>query len=369
MELATGAGELGLWSRDPGGGDLWLNAPMRALFGFEKGVAVRFEDVLARVHPDDRARMVSELTRSHAHDSPFEGEFRLLLQDGTERWVLGKGRAVIGPGAETRRMGVVLDITLRKKAEAELRRNRDELAHVSRLTTMGELAASLAHELNQPLAAMLSNAQAARQFLARKPTDLDEVREILDDVVAENGRVSEIIRRMRGMARKEPPDFIPLDLDETIGDVLGLVHGDARKVRLTVELVPGLPPVRGVRVQIQQVLVNLLLNAIAAVKDFPRERQTVVVRAEPDSQAMVRVTVTDRGPGLVAELLEDVFKPFFTTKREGLGLGLPISRSIVETHGGRLWAVNNDGGGASFCFTIPALPANGQTSEHGGSQA
>ena len=361
MELATGAGEMGLWSRDSSDGKVWMNGPMRKLFGFDEKVAVSFEDILARVHPDDRSRMVCELSRSHEQNAPFEGEFRLHLQDGAERWLLGKGRSVIGPGGASHRMGAVLDITARKNAEAELRRNRDELTHLSRVTTMGELAASLAHELNQPLAAMLSNAQAARRFLAQHPTEPGELREILEDIVAENRRACEIILRMRQMTRKDPPVMVTLDLEEVINEVVSFVHGDAKKFRLSVEVDPDLPLARGVKVQVQQVLLNLLLNAIAAVKEMPPDRRTISVKAEADGQSMIRVTVTDRGPGLTAGILEEIFKPFFTTKQDGLGMGLPISRSIIETHGGKLWAQNNPTGGASFCFTLCAeLPLQGQ---------
>jgi len=359
MELAAGAGGLGLWSRDSTHGELWLSGSMRSLFGFPDRVAVSFDDISARVHPDDRPRMVSELQRTHADDVPFEGEFRLLLKDGIERWVLAKGRTVVRPTGGAHRMGVVLDVTERKRAEAELRLTREELAHVSRVTTLGELAASLAHELNQPLAAILSNAQAARRFLARDPSSLDEVREILTDIVAENGRATEIIKRMRAMAKKETPEFHPLDLREAVDEVVLLVHGDiaSRRVHVAVDIDPDLPQVRGVKVQVQQVLLNLLLNALSAVEDFPRDRRNVAVRAAPDGAGLVRVTVQDSGPGLPPELLENIFKPFFTTKRDGLGMGLPISRSIVESHGGLLWAERTPGEvGATFCFTIPSVP-------------
>jgi PAS domain S-box-containing protein len=366
MELAAGAGGMGLWSRGSSDGDVWLSGSMRSLFGFADGTAVSFHDIVARVHPDDRPRMVAELERAHADDLPFEGEYRLLLKDGAERWVLAKGRTVVRSAGGAHRMGVILDVTERKLAEAELRLNRDELAHVSRVTTMGELAASLAHELNQPLAAILCNAQAAQRYLARSPSNVDEVSDILVDIVADNGRATEIIKRMRAIAKKEVPEFHPLDLGEAVDEVVLLVHGDvaSRRVHVAVDIDPQLPQVRGVKVQVQQVLLNLLLNAMTAVKEFPRERRNVAVCAAPDGAGLVRVTVKDSGPGLAPELMENIFKPFFTTKRDGLGMGLPISRSIVESHGGRLWAEPNPGEpGATFCFTIPSVPQAERTAD------
>jgi PAS domain S-box-containing protein len=370
MELATGAGELGLWSRDVSGGEVWLNGPMRALFGFSANEVVRFTDIFARIHPDDRNRMVAELRRAQADEVPFEGEFRLPLEDGIERWILAKGRTVAGPDGGDhvdqggrRRMGVVLDITQRKRVEAELRRSRDELAHMSRLTTMGELAASLAHELNQPLAAVLANARAAQRYLAkaRGDIDIDEVRAIVSDIVGDNRRASEIILRMRSLARKETLELTTLDLPAVIREIAVLVQGGAamRNVRVSLDIGPNLPPVRGDKVQLQQVLLNLLLNAFAAIEeDCPEEQRQIVLRValeEGGSGAMVRTCIRDCGPGLAPEAIEKSFQPFYTTKADGLGMGLPISRSIIEAHGGRLWAQNNHPDlGATFCFTVPS---------------
>jgi PAS domain S-box-containing protein len=370
MELATGAGELGLWSRDVSGGEVWLNGPMRALFGFGPDEIVRFTDIFARIHPDDRNRMVAELRRAQADEVPFEGEFRLPLEDGTERWLLAKGRTVAGPdGAHVdqggqRRMGVVLDITQRRRAEAELRRSRDELAHMSRLTTMGELAASLAHELNQPLAAVLANARAAQRYLAKAPADIDidEVRATVADIVGDNRRASDIIQRMRALARKETLELTSLDLPAVIREIAVLVQGDAamRNVRVSLDISPNLPPARGDKVQLQQVLLNLLLNAFAAIEeDCPEEQRQIILRValEDGGGAMVRTCIRDCGPGLSPDATEKIFQPFYTTKPDGLGMGLPISRSIIEAHGGRLWAQNNsDGRGATFCFTVPSMP-------------
>jgi PAS domain S-box-containing protein len=251
--------------------------------------------------------------------------------------------------------GIMRDITERKRTELEAAQLRAELAHISRVSTMGELAASLAHELNQPLTAILSNAQAAQRFMAANPDDLEDVREILKDIVQDNNRAGEVIRRMRALVRKEELAFVSLDLASVIGDVAALIHSDAilHSVQILVELNPGLPQVRGDRVQLQQVVLNLLLNAFDAMKDCPTNHRQVMLRGNLDDARMVRVAVQDCGVGLSRDKLEKIFEPFYSTKRDGMGMGLSISRSIIEAHGGRLWAANNPDRGATFYFTLP----------------
>ena len=249
----------------------------------------------------------------------------------------------------------ILDITERKHAEHETQRHRAELAHVTRLSTMGELATSLAHELNQPLTAILSNVQAAQRFLSASPPDLTEVREILKDVVQDDNRASEVIQRLRALVRKEAPAFVALDVGDLLRDVVRLVHSDAilRHSRVSLDVAPGLRPVRGDRIQLQQVALNLLLNAFEAMRDCPTSKREVVVRVEPDGARMVRVAVRDCGVGFSEDPVEKIFQPFYTTKPTGLGMGLSISRSIIEGHGGQLRAENNPDQGATFSFTLP----------------
>jgi PAS domain S-box-containing protein len=612
IELAASAGDLGLWSRDLTTGDGWFNAPMRTLFGVDAEEKINFEDMLNRVHPNDREHMASELQRSESVGLPFQGEFRIRQANGTERWVLAKGRTVYtSHNGDQRRMGVVLDITERKRAEEkfqsaveaspngilmvdaqgrillvnaqgeklfgysrdellgrtvetlvperfraelpasrasfvaaplarsmgagrdlfglrkdgseipveiglspihaeggliilvtiidiserkrsaeelerersflrqvidtvpnfifakdregrftlanqavadaygttvddligktdadfnsnkedveffkridqevidslqerfiaeehmtdaegrirwlqtvkrpiiesegrakqvlgastditrrreteiELREQRAELAHVARISTMGELAASLAHELNQPLTAILSNAQAALRFLARNPAELEEVREILLDIVKDNSRAGEVIRRMRALVKKEKIEFATVDLTGLIRDVVMLVHSDAilQNVKITLDFNNDLSFVRGDKVQIQQVVLNLMLNAFDAMTEGPVSEREVKLRMEADSAGFVQVAVSDCGTGLSSDKLDKMFQPFFTTKGEGLGMGLSICRSIIEAHGGRLWAENNELHGATFYFTLPVEGEDGR---------
>jgi two-component system sensor kinase FixL len=257
----------------------------------------------------------------------------------------------VSPEGEPCTLTIVIDRTERY----ELLRNRQQLAHLTRVSTLGELAGSLAHELNQPLTAILSNAQAAQRFLATQPVDVAEVREILHDLVEDNHRASEVIRRIRALVKKGELEAAPLSIASVIRDVALLVHSDAivRGIRVFVAVAPDLPPVHGDKVQLQQVMLNLLLNAFDASESCPAVDHEVTIEAILDDADAIRVGVRDRGTGLADETIDRLFLPFFTSKRDGLGLGLSISRSIVEMHRGRIWAENNKDHGATFYFTLP----------------
>jgi PAS domain S-box-containing protein len=250
--------------------------------------------------------------------------------------------------------GADTDVTERKWAALEADRLRRELAHISRVTMMGELTASLAHELNQPLTAIVTNAHAGERYLAAPAPPLEELREILVDVAADAQRAGEVISRLRSLLKKDATRFLPLDLNELIREVVALTQTDAiiRNQPIALALAPDLPPVRGDRVQLQQVLLNLVLNGMEAMEpQAPAARQLCIQTLGAGTG--VRVGVQDRGPGVPPDKLETVFDTFFTTKAHGMGLGLAISRSIVEAHGGRIWAENNPERGASFWFSLP----------------
>ena len=308
------------------------------------------------LHPDDFDKSLEIYANAFDARQQFTMEYRLRKFDGEYYWVLDHGVPRFeSDGTFLGYIGTATDITERKRTEAELRRQREDLAHVTRVSTMGELATSLAHELNQPLTAILSNAQAAKRFLATEPLDVQEVGDIIKDIIQDDKRASEVIQRLRALVKKEELAFALLDLASVIREVVELVHSDAilHGVRILVEFNPGLPPVRGDKVQLQQVVLNLLLNAFDAMKDYSANEREVKVRAEQEGKGLLRVAVRDRGPGLSGDKLDKIFQPFYTTKRAGLGMGLSISRSIIEAHGGRLWVENNPGRGATFYCTLP----------------
>lgn len=244
---------------------------------------------------------------------------------------------------------------LRRDAELAARRQFAELAHAARLATAGQLTAAIAHEINQPLSAILSNAEAAELMLAAEPPPIDEVRQILADIRSDDLRASEVIRRLRGLLGKHAPEMGPLDLNALAADVLGLLAVEARRRGVAMDMEFGeLPPVHGDRVQLQQALLNLILNAMDAMDDIPRALRRVTVRTAANGNDGVEVAVSDAGHGIPAARLPHIFDSFATSKQDGMGLGLSITRSIVEAHGGKIHAENNPGTGATFRFTLPA---------------
>jgi PAS domain S-box-containing protein len=260
-------------------------------------------------------------------------------------------------------LGTDTDVTGRKQSVLEIVQQRHELAHIARVSTLSQLASSLAHELSQPLGAILRNAEAAELFLQEPAPDLDEVRAILADIRKDDQRAGAVIDGMRALMKRREAERCRLDLNLLAGEVVTLVRLDAemRRVRLTVETKPALPPVQGDRVQLQQVILNLLLNAMDAVNGNSPAKRLVVLQARSAGPA-VEVTVSDNGHGIPADHLARVFEPFFTSRPKGLGMGLAISRSIIEVHGGRLWAENNPAGGATFTFTLPVSGAGRENS-------
>jgi C4-dicarboxylate-specific signal transduction histidine kinase len=253
-------------------------------------------------------------------------------------------------------LALVLQSVRRRRAEHEALRRRQELAHTTRVATMGELTASLAHEINQPLAAILSNAQAAQRLLAAGNASNEEIREILADIAADDQRAGEVIRRMRGLLRKAVSEPTNLDMNELVMQVKELVHGEMilQNVNLILEQWPVPLQVHGDRIQLQQVLLNLIMNALDAMKEVANGERKLVIRTVMSSERSVRVSVVDSGVGISDDDIERIFDRFVTTKPHGMGLGLSICRSIVEAHGGRVRAANTPGAGATFWFDLPA---------------
>jgi PAS domain S-box-containing protein len=357
MTLASEAAGFGVWMWNIAGNQIWGSERWLRLFGFAPDATVTFESLIQRIHPDDRELVERAVRRAVADQSDYAAEYRVVLPDNTQRWVTARGRVFPDThGKPVRMMGATIDITARKQAELEVQQQRGELAHLSRVTMLGELSGSLAHELNQPLTAILSNAQAAQRFLAHDNADLNEVRDILADIVAEDKRAGEVIRRLRLLLKKGEVQHQPFDLNEAVREVLKLVRSDLvnQGVAVHTELAPALPAVNADRVQLQQVLLNLVMNACDAMAGGPAGDHKLIIRTGLAGNEGIRVSVADRGVGLAPDNLEKVFEPFFTTKVQGMGLGLSVCRTIITAHGGKLWAANNPERGATFHFTLPA---------------
>jgi PAS domain S-box-containing protein len=357
MALAAEAANAVFWNFDTDADEIWMSERGRTIRGYASGERIDFRRFLESIHPEDREGFRAEVDRTLQMLGEFEREYRLLGPGGETRWIAARGRVEAdSDGRGSRLRGISIDVTSRKLAQLEVERQRNELTHLSRVTMLGELSGSLAHELNQPLTAILANAQAAERFLARDGADLAEVRAILADIVEEDKRAGEVIRRLRLLLRKGEVERQPLSISEVVRDALELMRGDLvnRSVALAAELPPGLPPAVGDRVQIQQVVLNLVANACDAMEVLePRDRR-LGVRTDAGAGGWLRVSIADCGPGLPPEVIERVFEPFFTTKSHGLGLGLSVCRTIVAAHGGELGAAGNADGGVTFHFTLPA---------------
>ncbi len=313
-------------------------------------------DWLALVHPDDRAAMAQARARSIASGESYEAELRMRRADGAYRWLSSRAVAVHDEqGRVTARYVAATDIEDRKHAEAALHQTQAELAHVARVTTLGEFTASIAHEVNQPLAAIVTNGEVCLRLLEMEPLDKAELRDATREIIGNGRRASQIIARVRELSRKSEPNWTPLDLNEVVEEVLPLLRGEALKHRLSLRLAlaPGLAPVRGDRVALQQVLINLIVNGMEAMNAGPDEEREVVVRTGRNDDGAALVEVVDRGAGLGGGDANRMFDAFFTTKAHGMGMGLAICRSIVESHGGRIWASSNAGPGATVQFALP----------------
>lgn len=358
LSLATASARIGVWSWNIPSERVEASTDCKQMFGWTAGDSVTYTMFLDRLHAGDRDSVQRAVDSAVRNQMTYDTEYRIVLPDGTIRWIAARGCAQYQNGQARDMLGVVLDITDRKRAEAEAQRQRAELAHVARVSTMGELAASVAHELNQPLGAILSNAEAAELFLNQNPPALNELRDILVDIRKDDERASEVIRRMRALLQKREMELRPLDLNSVVEDVFRVVSGDAtlRKTTLAAELSPRLPPVRGDRIHLQQVLLNLTMNAMEAMAKEPPEKRRLAVRTSVTSEGAAEVSVTDSGPGLDPANLSHLFEPFFTTKPNGMGMGLSISRRIVEAHHGRICAENSPAGGATFRFILPVAP-------------
>jgi C4-dicarboxylate-specific signal transduction histidine kinase len=318
-----------------------------------------WEDWIRRLHPEDRVRTVEIIEQRICERTDFELDYRTADPGGTIKYIHTLGHPVLNPSGDlVEFVGTSIDITERKVTEEGRLDAQNKLAHANRVTTIGQLAASIAHEVNQPIAATVTNAGAALRWLDRRPPDLEEVRQALARIVKDGNRAAEVIDEIRALIKKTPPRRDCLEINGAIREVIGLTREEAVKNGVSVQtgLAEGLPLIRGDRVQLQQVILNLIINAVEAMSGVNEGSRELLISTRKTESDGVLVAVRDSGTGLTPATLDRLFESFYTTKPGGLGLGLSICRSIVEAHGGRLWGCANMPCGAIFQFTVPVHP-------------
>jgi two-component system, LuxR family, sensor kinase FixL len=357
MRLAAEAVHLGIWEWDLRKDEAWVTSARRAFWGWPASGKITLEHFISRVHPDDRNRIRQEIDDAIHKGKDYDSEYRAILSDGSVRWMSTRATVKFDEnGKPARLLGISIDITARKQAELEVLQHREELGHLSRVAAMGELAASIAHELNQPLSGITSNASAGQRFIDRGDVDLRELRDLLGDIVADGRRAGDVIRGIQRMVKKGAPARQRVNVNDLVMNVVHMVNPDAvlHSCEMETLLDPNLPPIEGDPIQLQQGLINLVINAFDAMRDTPLSGRKIVIATERNGDGTICTSVRDYGVGISEEARERLFEQFFTTKAEGLGMGLGIVRSIVESHGGTVAAENVAGGGARFHFTLPA---------------
>src|SRR5262245_5409724 len=357
MRVATEAVNLGIWEWDLSKDEIWATNARRALLGLPASGTITLEDFISRLHPDDRDGVRRTMDDAIHNGEDFDSEYRLILPDGIVRWMSTRGSVHFDDSRKPARLlGISIDITERKQAELDAQQDRAELSHLSRVALIGEMSASITHELNQPLAGILSNAAAGQRFIDQGDVNLAEIRELLGDIIADGRRASDVMRGIREMLKKGQVARRSVDLNEVVMDAVRMASPDAvlHSCQVETSLDTSMRAIEADPVQLQQVLLNLVINAFDAMRDTPVSRRKVVIATHSNSDATVRTSVRDYGAGISEEMRDRLFDPFFTTKSEGLGMGLAIVRSIVESHGGTITIENADGGCARFGFVRPA---------------
>jgi two-component system, LuxR family, sensor kinase FixL len=358
INLAAESADLAFWIIYPEQNTAWMSDKGRRIYQFDSKLPLTRDLICSRVHPDERAAVHAAFDRACASHGIFESEHRLVLPYGKTRWVIVRGRCLEDEhGSLLELIGVTIDISAQKQSDLQLQIQREELAHLNRVALMGEMTASVAHELNQPLTAIANNAAAARRFLERGNIDPVLLQQLLQDMVADSQRAGEVIRGIRALVRKDKSVVRSvLNLNAVIADTLRLVSSDVllRESVVTTEMDHNLPQVEAAPVQIQQVLLNLIMNALDAVEALPPPERRIIVTTRSLSGDSAEVAVRDFGTGLPKDRPQKVFDHFFSTKQTGMGMGLTIVRSIIEMHGGTISAENAPDRGARFFFRLPA---------------
>ncbi len=360
MELAAQSAKLGFWTWHLATDEIWVSDITRDLFERDPAEKIDFARFVETLHPDDREDVTHALTQALRDGSEYEKSYRILLPRAGERWIAARGKVETTPqGKPVRMRGVLMDVSPQKNAELELSQLRQQLTHAGRVSMMGQLASALAHELNQPLGAILRNAEAAEFFMKEPQPDLEEVRAIIADIHKDDLRAGQVINRLRSLLKRQDIELRPLQIPSLLDEVTALTRADAAARRVRLEITPSsdLPEINGDRVHLQQVLLNLVINAMDAFQNLPREEKLVKVTAISTDQGSVEIGIADNACGIPEGKTGAIFDAFYTTKSHGMGMGLPISRTIIEAHGGSLSAANGQDGGAVFTICLPAVKA------------
>ncbi|MCU0751065.1 MAG: ATP-binding protein, partial [Akkermansiaceae bacterium] len=355
LSQAAAAASMVIWEWDVATGRILVSDKGRGIYGLPESTDVDLSLFLSILHEHDRPGVRRALDESLAGGAAFAEEYRVRMPDGSIRWISATGHVERDAhGAPQLMRGVSIDATERKSAEMRVELQRQELAHLSRVSVLGEMAGTLAHELNQPLAAILSNSQVGRRSMDQAQPDLAEMAAILDDISIDAKRAGHIIHGMRSMLKKSPPDDeAVIDVNETFEQVMALLQSEIirRKKEIHPTLGKDLPKARAGQIEVQQILINMIINGLDAMQSQPAG---LPMRIETfHNEAWVVIAIKDAGPGISPEVQPRLFEPFYTTKPEGLGLGLSISRSIAERLGGELSARNHPDGGAEFRLLLP----------------
>lgn len=365
ITYAVGGAEVGLWRWNAETGRLWLTDRAREILKIPPTMEPDPAELTALVEPDDLAALRNAIAVSSRSGASFDANVRLQGKgEEPTRWLRCQGRSQTdGEGRIIRIGGMLLDISERMTMQTEIDRQRQSLIHLSRVGTIGKLSGALAHELSQPLTAIMHNAHAIDRMLTQKPINIAEMRDAISDIIEDDARVNDVIRHLRALLKKDNADFRRVDMTFLVHKVLGLVRKEMalHRVKPVVAISPNFPPVWGDEVQLQQLLINLIMNAIDAIESNGKEGRVISITAYSSDGpgGTYHLCISDTGGGFKPGVTEKLFEPFFSTKDQGLGLGLSISQAIVSGHNGTIRAENNNEGGASFHITLPAA---GETS-------
>jgi PAS domain S-box-containing protein len=355
MTLVAASTNTGLWQFRAEDEPIWATEHCHFILGLAEDALLSFETLSQSIHPDDRRSFVRAIRDAATTGRPIDREFRVMLPGGEIRWIALKGYPRRGEHDRAYYInGVLSDVTAVKAAEGEAELQRREIARLMRQSVLGELSGAIAHELNQPLTAILSNAEAAHDLLGQKKVDLQKIQEIVADIIEEDTRASDVMSRIRKLLRKGESRPEIVDLNQLVNSTLHLLHGELvrRNIHTETALAGGLPAISGDPVELQQVLLNALMNAMEAMSAKPAGQRALKVATRAD-RSQVQAVIVDSGDGISPEHRARIFQPFFTTKAHGLGLGLSICSTIMKAHGGKLGIENNTGGGATVTVTLP----------------